>query len=110
MTAGLVLRPVRPLLNPRRQHRDLLWRQTLTLRRHDLIGIRGLDALDDRAQRRMSRSDRRLPRLATLKRGSLEIEPQSALLLVLPVAFGTALHEHRLHIAAEIHLRSVGGV
>ena len=109
-TVDVELRPGCSFLNPLREQRDLLLRETLALRRHDIVARVGSDAIDQRAALDVTRRHRRAIRLTTLQGRFVEVETETALRLAALVAAVTLRLEERLHLLEIIDFRSVGGV
>ena len=109
-TIHVELRPGCSFLNPLREHRDLLLREPLALRRHEVIARVGSDAIDQRAALDVARRHRRSIRLAPLQGRQVQVETETAFRLAALVAAVTLRLEERLHLLEIIDLRGMGGV
>ena len=93
----------RPAVDPCLQHRDLRRREPLAFRRHLFVVIVAQHTLDRVAVRAFSREEWRRAGVAPGEDVRLAIEPQPALLLLLPVALEAALLKDRPDVPGEIH-------
>ena len=103
------LRPDRAVIDPGLQGCDLVGGQTFAPRRHDVSGVARADPGQQRGLGGFTGNDGGLTRLAAGKGGGARIEPQAGLLLVRPVAFGTAFDQDRLDVVFEIDGRRASG-
>jgi len=102
--------PHRALLDPRRQRRDLRRRQRFAFRRHPLVLVVRGHHLEQRTLLHLARDDVRRVVVTALQRGRLDVEPQTGLLLLRPVAFVAVLLKNRPHFAREIDRRGQGEI
>ena len=112
---GPMFLPLRALLHPALEQRDLLRREReMRLGRgHHLLGISRGDAADDFALRRIAGLDHEQAVVERLEGSVRGIEAQLGLapLFIRPVAGEAAVGEQRLDVVIEVHaLRQAGGV
>lgn len=91
------------LVDPRSKNIYLLARQPLALRRHPLTLFRRVDSADQLALEGVTRLDRRDARISGAQSPCADIEPQSTLLFIRPVAVDTPL-QNRPHLLTEVKL------
>ena len=100
--------PVRSLLNPRAQQRDLLRGERLAFARHALVGVGVRDELEEPARRAAARHDGGLAGFTAAQGDGLVVEAQAGFLFHLAVTLVTAAREDGLDVAREVHARGGG--